>query len=319
MEFDGFGTVDMITPNFYSLRFTGDAIRAHNSNAIAGESSAELKISGGGNIGKGFLVGLHLAGGAGGVRCDGTNIHQNASNMIIDNAAFAEGNREMNMGSTCAMDVSSQGTGGSPAGDNILINDAYESNGSVMLQGWIGGADQGHGLHIEKWNIGFVNVAINRIASSCGSNILIDDATTHVSIPNYVNNQQAGENPTRSAACTTWQAANTGHGYGIEASVVGTQIANASNPYNNAAGAFSPLTGLVVQNSPAGRHRLESPADDRPIKRDDGKQRRADADDGAATDDRQCLFLHAGERDLIRIDCRLVLRRVLIDYGMHTV
>jgi hypothetical protein len=80
---------DLQNPNAFSKHFCGDGVLVNG--ALGG--TAELRIVGG-DIGGGFTSGLHMAGGFGGLRCDGTNIHSNNYDLLIDNAIVGLPNRD---------------------------------------------------------------------------------------------------------------------------------------------------------------------------------------------------------------------------------
>ena len=141
--FDGAGGIDLQNPNAFSRQWCGDGVLV---NAALG-ASAELRIVGG-NIGGGFSSGIHMAGGIGGVRCDGTNIHQNKYNLLIDNEITEMRNREFDQGSTCAFDAAKI--------DGALVDDRLAAGGTVDFAGWEASAQTGSGIHIKAWHNGDV-------------------------------------------------------------------------------------------------------------------------------------------------------------------
>ena len=74
--FDFASNVDLRNPRAFSTQNCGDGLLVNLSTGVA---SAELRVSGGNiggyatnNVTTGFISGLHMAGGFGGLRCDGT-------------------------------------------------------------------------------------------------------------------------------------------------------------------------------------------------------------------------------------------------------
>ncbi len=165
--FDGAGGVDLDNPNAFSKQLCGDGVLV---NAALG-GNAELRIVGG-NIGRGFVNGLHMAGGFGGMRCDGTNIHENKFNLLIDNAIIQKANREFNQGSTCALDFSIV--------DGALVDDSFADGATLDFAGWEASSQTGSGIHIKTWHNGDVEIRGNKVYNNCLDGVYVEDATTRV-------------------------------------------------------------------------------------------------------------------------------------------
>ena len=213
-------------------------------------TTAELLIRGGvigGDYSGGFANGLHMAGGFGGLRCDGTAVANPQVGLLVDNAVAAQWNREFNEGSSCAIDGTTS--------DAILLDDALQNgSGVVDVDGWTGGGAQGHGIHVKRFSNGNVTVRGNELAGACGSNIYVEDATTHVWVSPSTNIFWAGGTLYTGAAaatCSAWKAAEVAagrgaHGYGIEASVPTTNILSLNHSLiGNVAGDANANVGVV--------------------------------------------------------------------------
>ncbi len=249
--FYGAASVSVRNPIMRSSQECGDAIRVVG---ILG-GFAEIQITGGtigGDIVRGFpkgwLTGLHMAGAYGGVRCDNTNFHNNVVGWLVDDAdvngtTITAGNREWMIGSTCALD------GMRDAG--LVINDPLSNGGGAPVRGWVASSRTGAGIDVKSLPNGILLINDNRLYNNCGSGLLVEDPTTNVIIG-------AGEGINKNGRvlgreCKMWQAANPGHGYGIEATVPTTRIINQATPLDNAAGPWNENTHLggpfVVYNS----------------------------------------------------------------------
>ena len=107
-RFDGAAGVVLRNPIARSLQNCGDAVRVNGQ--LGG--TAEVVIFGGeiggqfvSNTLSGFKNGLHMSGGFGGLRCDSTNIHNNQVGWLVDEADISSPNRDLTLGSTCALDT----------------------------------------------------------------------------------------------------------------------------------------------------------------------------------------------------------------------
>ncbi len=232
--FDGVGGVQMYGPRAYSTQNCGDGLLV---NAAQGGAAQLLLFGGdiGGHVvsgaAQGFVNGYHMAGGIGGLRCDSSNVHNNLVGVLIDDAVVATSNREFNQGSTCAFDTN-QNAG-------VIVNDALASGGTVDLAGWEASTLTGHGVVIQSWPSGDVEMRGNKIYNNCGSGVYVQDATTHVLFsPASAINGNGSAN--LNSLCTAWKTANAGHGWGIEAASVTTNLlTNAVQPFGNTAGAIN--------------------------------------------------------------------------------
>ncbi len=232
--FDGVGGVNMYGPRAFSLQNCGDGVLVNSAQS----GSAQLLLFGGDIGGKvvggavqGFVNGYHMAGGIGGLRCDSSNVHNNLVGVLIDNAITATGNREFNQGSTCAFDTN-QNAG-------VLINDALASGGTVDLAGWEASTLTGHGVVIQAWASGDVEMRGNKVYNNCGSGVYVQDTTAHVLFSPASSINGNGSNNLY-ATCATWKTANPGHGWGIEAASATTSVlTNGVQPFGNSAGAIN--------------------------------------------------------------------------------
>ncbi len=222
--FDGAGGIDLVNPNAYSKQFCGDGVLV---NAALG-GSAEVRITGG-NLGGGFVNGLHMAGGFGGLRCDGTNIHSNRFNLLIDNSVVNLPNREFDQGSTCAFD--------SATVSGVLVNDSVASGGTVDFAGWEASAQTGSGIDVRSWHNGDVEIRGNKVYNNCLDGVYVEDPTAHVFIAGSVainrngNSKLGGDGRCR---------VPPGRGWAVNAASPTANILNNAVPWNNTAGALAP-------------------------------------------------------------------------------
>jgi hypothetical protein len=226
--FDGAGGVDLQNPNAYSKQFCGDAVLV---NAALG-GTAELRIIGG-NIGPGFVGGLHMAGGFGGFRCDGTNIYANAYNLLIDNAIVQAPNREFDQGSTCALD--------SAFVSGAMVSDPLASGGTVDLAGWVASSQTGSGIDIRQWKNGDVEIHGDKVYNNCLDGVYVEDPTAHVFLANSVAINANGNSHINRCQVPA------GRGWGVNASLPTANIVNCSVPWGNTAGALSPNVATAGQ------------------------------------------------------------------------
>ena len=239
---DGAGGVDMHNPYAFSEQNCSDGIRVNSG--LGG--NAELRVVGG-DVGgiqtgtgavTGFLNAYHMAGGFGGFRIDGTSEHNSVHGLVIDTAVVATANREFDLGSTGALD--------SNQNDDVYVNDTLAYGGTVDIAGWVASALAGHGIVIHAWANGDVQLRGNKIYNHCGSGVLIDDASAHVSFSSAT--AINGNGTAGLASCVTWKGLNPGHGYGVEASVATSNITGLPTLFNNSAGPFNGNTGLMLSS-----------------------------------------------------------------------
>jgi hypothetical protein len=220
--FDGASGVDLVNPNAHSNQSCGDGVLV---NAALG-GVAELRIAGG-DIGGGFKSGLHMAGGFGGLRCDGTNFHRNTYNLLVDNAVVQTPNREFHQGSTCAFD--------SAFVSGVLVNDAQSNGGGTIdLAGWEASAQTGAGIDIRSFRGGDIAIRGSKVFNNCQDGVYIEDPTVRVFLANT-----AGINGNGNSGLAGCHVAS-GRGWGVNAASPTSHVVNCSVPWNNAAGALSP-------------------------------------------------------------------------------
>lgn len=222
--FDGAGGVDLVNPNAFSKQACGDGVLV---NAALG-GSAELRIIGG-NIGPGFISGLHMAGGFGGLRCDSTNIHTNQYNLQIDNAIVNLPNREFDQGSTCAFNSSLV--------SGALVNNSLASGGTVDFAGWEASAQTGPGIDIRSWHNGDVEIRGDKVYNNCLDGVYVQDPTAHVFIASSVAiNHNGNSRLGGDGRCHVPPV----RGWAVNAASPTTNILNNAAPWSNTAGALAP-------------------------------------------------------------------------------
>ena len=243
--FDGASNVDVLNPYGFSKQNCGDGILV---NAAQG-ATAELRIVGGsiggvsaGGTIAGFVNGLHMAGGFGGLRCDETSIHNNGIGVLIDDAVTATANREFAQGSTCVVDTDL--TAG------VLVNDPLANGGTVDLAGWEASTGAGHGVVIEAWASGDVEIRGDKIYNNCGSGLYVQDATALIGVSSATVIRKNGTTGFGSS-CTTWQAgAGAGiYGYGVYATAATNNVTGFPQYVSNTVAPFNNLTGLTQATS----------------------------------------------------------------------
>ena len=182
---------------------------------------------------------FHMAGGIGGLRCDSRPMSTTIwYGVLIDNAVTAAANREFNQGSTCAFDTN-QNAG-------VLVNDTLASRRHGR-PGGLGSLDAGGARRSSSRPGPAGDVEMQRRTRStttadraCTS----QDTTAHVLVSSATSINGNGTTLGGNTACTAWQAANPGHGYGIEASVATSNMWSTASPFGNSAGSYNANTGL---------------------------------------------------------------------------
>jgi hypothetical protein len=217
--FDGAGGVDVLNPQGYSAQSTcGDGIAVNS--ALGG--AAELRIVGGQIYG--FANGAHMAGGFGGMRFDQTDISKNGNGAVIDNAIAAVANREFDLGSTAAIDGS--------LNDGILVNDTISSGGTIHVGGWVASSQSGHGVNVQHWTNGDVEITSHKIYNNCLSGVLVADTSTYVTVSAGAFFNKNG-NSGISVGCPAAQAANPNDNKGIRATSTSARIVGNFSGANN--------------------------------------------------------------------------------------
>ena len=237
--FNGAAGIDLLAPFFNSQQNCADGVLINSATLGGSTSNAEVRIFGG-SIGgsvasgviSGFTNGVHVAGGFGGFRGYGTNDHNNLIGTLIDEAVTATGNRDVEI--HYAND-SNQNAG-------IQVNDSGSSGLNLDLDDWVASTQTGHGIVITSMPSGIINLRGSVLYNNCGSGFYSADTTSYVMLSGGVAAYNNGG--TLSSACTTWQAANTGHGYGFENASLTTKMLGVVAPWGNSAGTFKNSIGI---------------------------------------------------------------------------
>ena len=203
-----FDRVDSVYVNQMEANAQGDCVRVNGG--VGPSAKADLGLAQG-KIG-GCGVGIHVGGAFGGLFVDQMDIISNKTNLLIDNALAAEGNREIMMGSTSVLDSAT-------LNDSVYINDIYSGGGSITLGGWIATGPK-NGVNIVKWSGGTVNLNGNQLFNFTNDGVRVSDNTTIVKID-------------------TGLAIRNNGGYGVNATVVTNNIYPGSRPISNSLGAYS--------------------------------------------------------------------------------
>ncbi len=225
--FNGAASVDLYRPDAQSAQNCKPGLLV---NANLG-GTAELRIYGG-NIGgsvssgvvSGFAQGLYMGGGFGGLRCYGTNVHNNLVGLQVDTAIVATANRDVEM----HCDVDSNQTYG------VWLNDTLASGATADLDDWVASTQQGDGVYIESWPNGDIEVRGSKVFNNCGAGIFDVDTTAYllISTATAINSNGAA----LSAPCSTWQAGSgTGHTNGVRTTPGTTfsRIFSTNTPFGN--------------------------------------------------------------------------------------
>lgn len=133
--FDEMAHIDLIDFEVYAQ---GDGIRCRGS--AAGGQAGLMLFQGKVN---GCAVGLRVGGGMGGVYGDQVDLVANAVNMVVDTTLASEGNREIILGPSFALD-------GSTTGANLQISDTLATGSAVLhMHGTWNASAATHGLLID--------------------------------------------------------------------------------------------------------------------------------------------------------------------------
>lgn len=133
--FDEMAHIDLID---FEVYVQGDGIRCRGT--AAGGQAGLMLFQGKVN---GCAVGLRVGGGMGGVYGDQVDLVANAVNMLVDTTLASEGNREIILGPSFALD-------GSTTGANLQISDTLASGSAVLhMHGTWNASAATHGLLVD--------------------------------------------------------------------------------------------------------------------------------------------------------------------------
>lgn len=201
-----FDQVDSVYMSQFEARGRADCVRVNGS--LGGGPKADLGLIQA-KIG-GCRIGIHVAGGFGGLYVDQADVIGNDRNLLIDNSAVREGNREIFLGSTSTLDTSKD--------DSIFVDDPLANDGTLDVAGWVASGG-GSGVHIKSWN-GKLNLRGSELFNFKGDGARIDDSRTYVRISGGL-------------------AIRGNQGFGINATVPTKRIYSAAKPFENARGSYS--------------------------------------------------------------------------------
>lgn len=202
----------------YQNSVQGTGIRV-NGNA-SDDHGADLFIDKGMNVS--CNIGVHVAGGFGGMYIDNTVIFGCGKSVLIDNAFAARHNREMFFGDHFVSD------GAFITG--IHFNDTMTSNAPVTLAGYVassgvfGGGPPANGIYVENWPHGRISVNCGQVFNCIGDGIAIGDLTTYVEV-----------------SPSTYIFNNGGHG--IYAGGKAERVSTFAKAFNNMLGNYANVAG----------------------------------------------------------------------------
>ncbi|WP_331326208.1 hypothetical protein [Methylobacterium fujisawaense] len=207
--FDG---IDAVSLTQYEARAMKDAIRING--AVGRGPKADLFLSQGKVASS--AVGIHLGGAFGGLYLDQAAIINNGTNLLVDTALAAEGNREVFVGATTALDSAREASSGS-----IVLNDALTSNALISFTGTWNTTGPGHGLWVKKWpNSDLVWTGGTIGAFTDG--VRVDDSTSRVTVAGGI-------------------AIRANRGWGVNPNVAGQQVVVSSARFlGNTSGDINP-------------------------------------------------------------------------------
>ncbi len=211
--FDGFwfDGIDIVTLTGFEATAQRDAVKV-NAGPQEGRGQSDFLMFGGKISSSG--VGLHVAGGFGGVACDTTDVIGNGINVLIDDGEVPRRNREVALGSNCWLDSAM-------TGDNLLIDDPLSAAGTVQVAGWVAASRHGAGIRIAHWREADVEITGVKIFSNAGDGLRVEDPTTRVLI-------------------ATGTSIDRNGGWGVNATVPTDRIFTDAAPWNNKLGNFAP-------------------------------------------------------------------------------
>lgn len=168
-------------------------------------------------------VGLHIAGGFGGVVTGPTEFFGNVvANIAIDNSLIAVENREIIISDETIID------GFLTTPTCILINDTLVSGGNIVINAFIGSAAQDNIL-VTSWPNSEISIGSGRLYNAGRDGIRVADATTIIQISD-----------------STLISQNIG--WGINATVSTNNIKFSGKAFTNTAGNFAPNTKVGWQS-----------------------------------------------------------------------
>jgi hypothetical protein len=174
----------------------GDLILVNGATVASGGPRAQFILAGTRTSGINNATAIHVAGGFGGLICTSYTSHSGGLHgMVVDTTVTAEGNREIIIAPSCALD--------STTGDNVVIDDTGPVTGgagTLNLLGWIAGAGYGggagHNINIKNFKNGWVTIDNGPIWLTYGpgsyDNIRISDPSANYIFGTFRNTNASG-------------------------------------------------------------------------------------------------------------------------------
>ncbi|MFD0716558.1 glycosyl hydrolase family 28-related protein [Paenibacillus sp. GCM10027626] len=189
-----------------------------NGNA-SDDHGADLFIDKGMNVS--CNVGIHVAGGFGGIYVDNTVNFGCGTSVLIDNAAVARHNREIFFGDHFVSDGAFK--------SGIHFNDTLTSNAPVTIGGFVGssgvfGGTPANGIFVENWAHGRISVNCGQVFNCKSNGIEVADLTTYVEVSSstYIFNNE---------------------GYGIYAAEAASRVSSYAKAFHNTNGNYGNIAG----------------------------------------------------------------------------
>jgi len=189
-----------------------------NGNA-SDDHGADLFVDKGMNVS--CNVGIHVAGGFGGIYVDNTVNFGCGTSVLIDNSVVARHNREIFFGDHFVSDGAFK--------SGIHFNDTFTSNAPVTIGGFVGssgvfGGTPANGIYVEHWAHGRISVNCGQVFNCKGNGIEVADLSTYVEVSSstYIFNNE---------------------GYGIYATGAASRVSSYAQAFHNTNGNYMNVAG----------------------------------------------------------------------------
>jgi hypothetical protein len=184
-----FNSVDQVTYSTFEIWAQNEGLICNG--AVAGPK-AGLFVSGGFKISN-CNVGVHVAGAFGGFYINDGDVINNGTNLLIDTANVAEGNREVFLGSNLSFDTATNITTANIVVDDSLVGGAYLNISGTWLS-----YGPAHGLWVKNWPNSHINFTGGTVFNHAKDGVRVEDGTAYVTLTGTAlrYNDWYGINPT---------------------------------------------------------------------------------------------------------------------------
>ena len=159
----------------------------------------------------GANIGVLVGGAFGGLYLDSEDIISNGVDLKVDDSLAAEGNREIFVGPTVALDTAT-------SGDNVYVNDGLSSGATLHLDAWVATGPAAC-VHVAKWGGGNVSIG-GPVLMNCVSGLQVDDASANIAV-------------------SAETQIHNNNGYGVNATVPTTRLRVLGQLYANTSGGLN--------------------------------------------------------------------------------